>query len=88
MTTFYRSHRALGREVARAIIANGSDLVILQTAPHRQEVAPAHMLMPVSDAELAFEVQVYLIEAIEKARFLGFDNDALQIAFAAALHTS
>jgi hypothetical protein len=32
-----------------------------------------------------FEAQVRLIEAIEKARFLGLDNDALRAAFEAAL---
>lgn len=82
---FYKSHRTLGYEVARATADDGTELVVLQTAPHKQDVAPAHLLMPVSDADLAFEARVQLIAAIEKARFLGLDMDMLRAAFDDAL---
>lgn len=78
---FWKNHRTLGYEVARAVADDGTELVILQTAPHKQDVAPAHLLMPVSDADLAFEARVQLIAAIEKARFLGLDMDILRAAF-------
>lgn len=78
---FFRSHRHIGYIVARATADDGTELVILQTAPHKQDVAPAHLLMPVSDADLAFEARVQLIAAIEKARFLGLDMDILRAAF-------
>jgi hypothetical protein len=45
------------------------------------------MLMPVSEKEAAFEAMVRLIDAIEKARFLGLDNDAVRSAFESALQT-
>lgn len=85
MKTLWKSHRVFGYEVARAAGPDGYELVILQTAPHKQEVAPAHMLMPVSEQEVAFEAQVRLIEAIERARFLGMDAETLRAAFEAAL---
>lgn len=85
MKQLYRSHRAFGREVARVSAEDGTELVILQTAPHTQTVSPAHLLQPVSEQEIYFEAEVRLIEAIEKGRFLGLDNDALRAAFEAAL---
>lgn len=87
MNQLYRSHRVFGREVARAKANDGTELVILQTAPHAQAVSPAHLLMPMSEQEVAFEARVRMIEAIEKARFLGLDNDALRAAFEAALQS-
>lgn len=87
MKQLYRSHRAFGREVARAQADDGTELVILQTAPHTQTVSPAHLLMPVSDQEVRFEAQVRLIDAIEKVRFLGLDNDEVREAFEAAIQT-
>jgi hypothetical protein len=84
----YRSHRVFGYDVARAAGPDGTELVILQTAPHKQEVSPAHMLMPVSDKELAFEAQVRLIEAIERVRFLGVDAETLRAAFETALESA
>jgi hypothetical protein len=85
MRTLYKSHRVFGYEVARAAGPDNTELVILQTAPHKQEVSPAHMLMPVSDREALFEAQVRLIEAIERARFLGVDAETLRAAFEEAL---
>lgn len=82
-----RSHRAIGYEVARTMTDDGTELVILQTAPHAQTVSPAHMLMPVTDADRQFEARMQLIQAIEKARFLGLDMDALRQAFDEALQT-
>ena len=81
----WKSHRAVGWEIARATADDGTELVILQTAPHKQEVVPAYMMAPVDD--LAFEAQTYLIQAIEKARFLGLDMDALRRAFDEALNS-
>lgn len=81
----YRSHHVFGYELDRFRGHDGVERVLLQTAPHKEDVSPAHMLMPVSDQEVAFETQVRLIEAIEKARFLGLDNDALRAAFEVAL---
>lgn len=81
----YRSHRVFGYEIDRFRGQDGVERVLLQTAPHKEDVSPVHMLMPVSEQEVAFEAQVRLIEAIEKARFLGLDNDALRAAFEAAL---
>lgn len=79
----WKCHRAVGWEIARATADDGTELVVLQTAPHKQEVAPAYMLMPVDDS--GFEAQTYLIQAIEKARFLGLDHDAIRAAFEDAL---
>lgn len=87
MKQLWKSHRVFGYEVARAKAEDGQELVVLQTAPHKQEVSPAHMLMPVDEKEVAFEAMVRLIEAIERARFLGLDNDALRTAFESALQT-
>jgi hypothetical protein len=85
MKQLWKSHRLFGYEIARTTTEDGTELVVLQTAPHKQDVSPAHMLLPVSEQEAAFEVQVRLIEAIEKARFLGLDTDALRTAFESAL---
>lgn len=87
MKQLWKSHRAFGYEIARATAEDGTELVVLQTAPHKQEVSPAHMLMPVSEKEAAFEAMVRLIDAIEKARFLGLDTDAVRSAFESALQT-
>lgn len=83
----WKSHRVFGYEVARATTEDGTELVVLQTAPHKQEVSPAHMLMPVSDGEVVFEARVRLIEAIEKARFLGLDVETLRAAFEDAIQS-
>ena len=85
MTTLQKSHRAFGYVVARTTDDTGTDLVILQTAPHERVVSPAHMLQDVSPDDLAFEVRFSLIAAIEKAKFLGLDNDAIRAAFDLAL---
>lgn len=87
MKQLWKSHRVFGYEVARTTTEDGMELVVLQTAPHKQEVSPAHMLMPVSDKELTFEAMVRLTEAIERARFLGLDNDALRTTFESALQS-
>lgn len=81
-----RSHRTMGYEITRTPASNGREFVILQTGLAKEEVTFAHMLMPVSDAEIAFEVGVWLIDAILKARFLGLDNDALRSAFETAIN--
>jgi hypothetical protein len=83
----YRSHRVFGYEVARARTEEGTELVVLQTAPHKHEVSPAHMLMPVGEKEAAFEARIRLIEAIERARSLGVDSDELRQAFEDALQS-
>jgi hypothetical protein len=76
-----KSHRVFGYEIAHTTAEDGTELVVLQTAPHKQEVSPAHMLMPVSEQEVAFEAKVRLIEAVERARFLGLNADALRAVF-------
>lgn len=81
----YRSHRVFGYELDRFRGQDGVERVLLQTAPHPEDVSPVHFLMPVSEQEVAFEAHVRLIEAIEKVRFLGLDNDALRAVFEAAL---
>ena len=78
MSTLYRSHRTFGREVARAKTPDGQDLVILQTSPTTQAVSPAHLLLPVSDDEAIFEARMALVTAIERARFLGVDEQTLR----------
>jgi hypothetical protein len=85
MKQLWKSHRTFGYEVGRVQVEDGTELVVLQTAPHKQEVSPVHMLMPVSEKDVSFEAMTRLIEAIEKARFLGLDNDGLRSAFEAAL---
>ena len=87
MKQLWKSHRTCGYEIARTTTEDGIELVVLQTAPHTQAVSPAHMLMPVSEKEAAFEALVRLMEAIEQARFLGLDNDAVRSAFESALQT-
>jgi hypothetical protein len=81
----YRSHRMFGFERARAVAPDGTELVILETSPHKLEASPAHLLMPVSDQEAAFEVTMALAAAVERARFLGVDMDVLRAAFAKAV---
>ena len=77
MRQLYKSHRILGYEVARTHTDDGKELVILETAAHKQEVSPAHMLRPVSPEEAAFEVRVGLAQLIEQARFLGIDAETV-----------
>lgn len=86
MKALFRSHRTFGFEVARVQPADGPELVILQTAPHKQEVSPAHLLQSVSDAEATFEATMALVSAVERARFLGVDMDALRLAFEQAVN--
>lgn len=87
MNQFFRTHRTFGYFVGTAVDEDGTPLTLLRTGPHHIEAVPAHLLMPVSEAELAFEARVQLIAAIEKARFLGLDRDALRAAFDEALLT-
>jgi hypothetical protein len=75
-----RSHRVFGYVTARAQTAEG-EVVILQTAPHKQEVSPAHMVLPVSADEAVFEARMALAAAIERARFLGVDEETLRGLF-------
>lgn len=80
-----RSHRVFGFVVARVDTPDG-ELAILETAPHKREVSLAHLLQPVSDQEAAFEATMALVSAIERARFLGVDMDALRAAFDKAVN--
>jgi hypothetical protein len=73
----YKSHRTMGYEVARTTTEDGQQLVVLQTAPHKQEVSPAHMLQPVSETEIAFDIRTGLAALVERARFLGIDAETL-----------
>ena len=72
----YRSHRAFGREVARATDGY-KELVILETADQTMTVSPAYMLLPVSDGEAVFEARVRLANAVTQARFLGASSEAI-----------
>lgn len=81
MKQLYRSHRVFGYETARATTADGQEIVVLQTAPHKQEVSPAHLLLPVSPDEAVFEARMALAAAIERARFLGVDTKTLRSLF-------
>jgi hypothetical protein len=87
MGPLYRNHRVFGWEVARLSVPAdmGRELVILQTAPHKQEVAPAHLLIPVTPDEAAFEARMALVQAIQRGRFLGLSNADLAALFAAEL---
>jgi hypothetical protein len=77
MRQLYKSHRTMGYKIARTRADDGKEFVILETAPHKQEVSPAHMLWPISSEEVAFEVRVSLAQIIERARFLGLDAEML-----------
>ena len=46
-----QSHRVSGREIGRAKDHDGREFVILQTAPHRQEIVMACMVRPMTDAD-------------------------------------
>lgn len=81
MKQLYKSHRTLGYAVGRAHLADGQEVVILQTAPHKQDVSPAHLLLPVSPDEAVFEARMALAAAIERARFLGIDMETLRSLF-------
>lgn len=81
MSELYRSHRTFGHLVARVPGPNNEELVILQTSPNKMEASPAHMLLPVSDAEIAFEARMALAAAIERVRFLGIDPETLRQLF-------
>lgn len=83
--TLFRSHRTFGFEVARFHGPDGRERVLLDTGTHKEDVSLAHLLLPVTDKELAFEVRMRLFDAIEYARFLGLDNDALRVAFEQSL---
>jgi hypothetical protein len=85
MRQLWKSHRVFGFEVARTAGPDGVDLVILETAEHTHAVSPAHLLMPVSPAELAFEAVIALSAAVERARFLGLDDEQIRAAFAKTL---
>ncbi len=76
-----RSHRIFGYESARARTAGGEEVIILQTAPHKLEAAPAHLVIPVSADEAVFEARMALAFAIERARFLGIDAETLRSLF-------
>jgi hypothetical protein len=75
----------MGYEVARTRTDDGAELVILETAPQRQEVSPAHMLRPVSPAEAAIEIRISLAQIVERARFLGVDPETLSTLLAEEL---
>lgn len=88
MKQLYRSHRVFGFELDRFYGPDGKERVLLQTAPNQEAVSPAHMLMPVSPQEIAFETRIQLLEAIDRARFLGLTDDDLRNAFETALRAS
>lgn len=77
----YRSHRTFGHLIARTVSPSGEELAILQTSPNKMEAAPAHLLLPVSEAEIAFEARMALAAAIERAKFLGLDSEQLRQLF-------
>lgn len=81
MSEMYRSHRTFGHLVARTTGPDNQELVILQTSPNKMEATPAHMLLPVSDAEIVFEARMALAAAIERIRFLGVDSETLRALF-------
>lgn len=81
MSELYRSHRTFGHLVARTKGPDDQELVILQTSPNKMEASPAHMLLPVSDAELLFEARMALASAIERVKFLGIDSETLRQLF-------
>ena len=83
-----RNHRTFGYEVARTTGTDGRDLVILQTSPTKQDVAPAHLLMPVSANEATFEARMALAAALERCRFLGLDAETIAALFADELSRS
>lgn len=85
MTQLLQSHRICGYETARTTDRDGRELVILQTAPHKEEVSLAHLVRPMTEAEVQFKVGVLLTEVIEQARFLGLDREQLAALFAAEL---
>lgn len=78
MSKLVRSHRTMGYETGRARMDDGREVAILRTAPHKLEASLAHMLIPVSPDEVAFEVRMALAAAIERARFLGLDPATLR----------
>lgn len=77
MRQLYKSHRTMGYEIARTRTDDGDELVILETAPQKKEVSPAHMLRPVTSAEVAFEIRIALAQIAEQARFLGLDAETV-----------
>lgn len=81
MSELYRNHRTFGHLVARTKGPDDQELVILQTSPNKMEASPAHLLLPVSDAEVAFEARMALAAAIERVRFLGIDSETLRQLF-------
>lgn len=77
----YRSHRTFGHLIARVPGPDNEELVILRTSPNKMEASPAHLLLPVSDAELVFEARMALAAAIERTRFLGINSETLRQLF-------
>mgnify|MGYP001608779875 CR=1 FL=1 len=85
MSELLQSHRVAGYVTAHATDIDGRELVILQTAPHKEEVVLAHMLRPKTPAEVQFDVGVELTSVVLQARFLGLDRDTLAQLFALVL---
>ena len=86
MKQLYKSHRTFGYEAARTTADDGKQLVVLQTAPHKYEVSPAQMLMPVTEQEAAFDIRIALAAVVERARFLGIDAETLTNLLNEELH--
>jgi hypothetical protein len=85
MSELLQSHRTAGYPIARTTDQDGREFVILQTAPHKEEVVLAHLLRPLPMGEVKFKIGVLLAEVIEQARFLGLDREQIAVLFQAEL---
>ena len=83
MTQLVKSHRAIGREVGRT-----ATHVVIETGPQPGCLIaqPAHMTQPATLADAAMQIQFDLADLLERARFLGLDNETLQQLFDAEIH--
>lgn len=85
MSELLQSHRVAGYEIGRAKDETGREFVILQTAPHKEEIVLSHMVRPMTHADVSFTVGVLLTEVIAQARFLGLDREQIAAIVAAEL---
>lgn len=84
--TLYRTNGTAGYLVALATDADGRELAVIETAPHRWLTVLVSTLVPCGEGLLAFELRLEMIELIERARFLRMSDDMLLALFAAQLH--
>lgn len=76
-----RNHRTMGHVVGSFTPEGSSELTVLQVSPREKTVCESFKLMDVTLADVTLQVRFELAELLERARFLGLDNETLQQVF-------